>query len=235
MTPLRHDGRVLPELTHRTEDGRALPMLVWRFDPPLLAISTSPLGGGIGVRYWALSATVLMSYSREDPEAHLAEMAGGLGLDGAGLGLLTGVNVAERVVAEDSGVAAVATVGLRQPAWAAAPGGPELRQPGTINIVAFAPVRLGDAALVNAVATVAEAKVQALWELGWAATGTATDAVCVLCPAGGPAEPYGGPRSRWGAPLARAAHAAVREGGSVWLGRRADRASPAQPDRGFWS
>ncbi len=57
--------------------------------------------------------------------------------------------------------------------------------PGTINIVAFAPVRLSDAALVNAVATITEAKAQALWELGLAATGTATDAVTVLCPADG--------------------------------------------------
>ncbi len=75
-------------------------------------------------------------------------------------------------------------------------------------------MRLSDAALVNAVATITEAKAQALWELGLAATGTATDAVTVLCPVDGPAEPYGGPLSAWGAPLARAAHRAVREGGS---------------------
>ena len=38
---------------------------------------------------------------------------------------------------------------------------------------------------------------------------TEPDAVCVVCPADGPAEPYGGPRSVWGARVARAVHAAM--------------------------
>jgi adenosylcobinamide hydrolase len=204
-------------------------MLVWRFDHPLLAISTTVLGGGIGVRHWALSATVLMSYSRDDPDAHLAELARGLDLAGAGVGFLTGVDVREWVKSEDGGVTVVATVGLGGPGWAAAPAEPhvdrpqvdrpQVDRPGTVNVMAWLPVRLAEAALVNAVATVTEAKAQALWDLGLPATGTPTDAVCVLCPVDGPAQPYAGPRSRWGAPLARAVHAAVREGGSAWLNR----------------
>jgi adenosylcobinamide amidohydrolase len=85
---------------------------------------------------------------------------------------------------------------------------------GTVNIVILVPVQLSDAALVNAVATATEAKAQAIVELGHPGTGTPTDAVTVLCPAGGPVAEYGGPRSRWGAPLARAVHAAVRAGGA---------------------
>ncbi|MEU8664758.1 adenosylcobinamide amidohydrolase, partial [Actinoplanes philippinensis] len=80
----------------------------------------------------------------------------------------------------------------------------------------------------NTIATATEAKAQALADLGLDATGTATDAVCVLCPAGGPPAAYGGPRSRWGAPLARAVHRAVLDGGTVnlatgrsWSGRSA--------------
>jgi adenosylcobinamide amidohydrolase len=201
-------------------------MLVWRFDPALVAISTSPLGGGIGIRNWAISAAVLMSYSRDDPDAHLAELAGGLDLDGAGLGFLTGVNVADRVVAEDSGVTVVATVGLGNLAWAAAPDENWRHVPGTVNILAFVPVRLSDAALVNATVTVTEAKAQALFELGVAATGTSTDAVAVLCRVDGPPEQYAGPRSRWGARLARAANSAVREGGSTWLRSGSSRPYP---------
>ena len=79
-------------------------------------------------------------------------------------------------------------------------------------MVAWAPQRLSDGALVNAVATITEAKTQAIRDLGWAATGTATDAICVLCPSSGPEAAYGGPRSRWGEPLARAAYRAVRTG-----------------------
>jgi adenosylcobinamide amidohydrolase len=208
-----------PTASTRNEDGRAVPVLFWRLDPPMLAISSAPLGGGIGARRWVLNATVPMSYVRKDPDAHLAELARGQGLDGPGVGLLTGVDVADRVRHADGGAVAWATVGLRASILAAAPAqaGAAPAAAGTINIVASVPARLSDAALVNAVATVTEAKAQALRELGLAATGTMTDAVCVLCPTGGPAEPYGGPRSTWGARLARAVHGAVLAGGAAYL------------------
>jgi adenosylcobinamide amidohydrolase len=213
---------VQPYLTDRAEDGQLVPVLVWRFDDPVIAISSAPLGGGIGLRSWALNATVPMSYFRDDPDVHLAEIAAELGLDGPGVGLMTGVDVTQRVRTSDGGVDVVATVGLGAPAWAAAPDGDLRRErstapaPGTINVVVRVPVRLGDAALVNAVATVAEAKAQALWEIGVQATGTATDATCVVCATAGPIEPYAGPRSTWGARIARAVHAAVRAGGVTW-------------------
>jgi adenosylcobinamide amidohydrolase len=182
----------------------------------LLAIASGPLGGGIGVRRWALNATVPMSYHRDDPDIHLVGIAERLGLgEGPGVGLLTGVDVAAHFRAADGGVDVAATVGLGNPEWAAAPDGDSGRL-GTINIIAHLPVRLSEAALVNAVATVTEAKVQALWELGIEATGTCTDATCLACPADGPAESYGGPRSVWGARLARAAYAAVLAGGRAW-------------------
>lgn len=212
-------------LTDRIEHGRHIPLLAWRFPTPLRAISSAPLGGGIGVRRWVVNATVPMSYRRDDPDAHLAGLAAGLGLTGPGVGLLTGVDVAEVVARTDGGVQVWATVGLGAPIWAAADPSPteaaadpspaDAGRVDTVNIVAALPVPLTDAALVNAVLTVTEAKSQALWELGLAATGTATDAVVVLCPPDGPPAPYGGPRSRWGAPLARAVRAAVHAGGAL--------------------
>src|SRR5207244_6997607 len=123
--------------------------------------ASAPLGGGMGTRRWVLSATVVSSYDNENPAAHLAGLAQGEQLDGAGVGFLTAVDVRERVVGIDGAVTAVATVGLGEPEWAAAPGNqPPTIRSGTINIVAFLPVRLADAALVNAIATVTEAKVQ---------------------------------------------------------------------------
>jgi adenosylcobinamide amidohydrolase len=75
------------------------------------------------------------------------------------------------------------------------------------------PVSLTDAALVNAVATATEAKVQAVLDAGFAGTGTATDAVCVAAPTDTRREEeFTGPRSLWGARIARAVHAAVRAG-----------------------
>jgi adenosylcobinamide hydrolase len=207
-----------PVLTHRAEDGEDAPVLVWRLAEPVLAISSAVLGGGIGPCRWVLNATVPMSYDRDDPAAHLAEIAADVGLAGPGVGLLTGVDVADMVAAADGGVRLWATVGLGAPIQAAAlPADAEPRHPGTVNVVAWVPHRLAAGALVNAVATITEAKTQAIRDLGLAATGTATDAVCVLCPPDGAAAPYGGPRSRWGEPLARAAYQAVLEGGAVYL------------------
>ncbi|HEU0241130.1 MAG TPA: adenosylcobinamide amidohydrolase [Micromonosporaceae bacterium] len=205
-------------VVERIDAGLRIPVLVWRMAAPELAISSGPLGGGLGLRTWALNATVPMDYRRTDPDVHLAEIAADLDLVEPGVAMMTGVDVREHLVRRDTGVAAVVTVGLGAPTWAAAGQGQPVRcAPGTINCLVRVPVRLSDAALVNAVATVAEAKAQALWELGVEATGTATDATCVTCLANGPIEAYGGPRSTWGARIARVVHEAVRDGGRAWL------------------
>ncbi|QQQ75730.1 adenosylcobinamide amidohydrolase [Saccharothrix sp. 6-C] len=192
-------------------------VLVWRLSKPVLAISSGPHGGGLGVRHWALNATVPKDYARPDPDAHVAEIAADLGLGGPGTGLLTAVDVRDVVLEADGGVRSWVTTGIgAHPTWAAGPPvgatAGELPGVGTINAVCVLPVRLADAALVNAVATVAEAKAQALGEEDVPGTGTVTDAVVLLCPLDGPVEPYGGPRSVIGSALARTVHRAVRSG-----------------------
>jgi adenosylcobinamide amidohydrolase len=127
--------------------------------------------------------------------------------------MLTAVPVARATTAEHGGVRVTATVGVRLPTWAADDDAVALPwRPGTINVVAELPVRLMDAALVNAVITVTEAKTQALLEHGVPGTGTATDAVCITCEVDRDTERFGGPRSTVGAALARAVHAAVSAG-----------------------
>jgi len=208
-----------PQLLSRHEDGAELAMALWRFGSPLLALSSAPYGGGWGERQWILAAQVADGYSRADPAGHLAGLARGLELDGPGIGMLTAVDVRLVTTGSEDGVAAAATVGLTHPSWAAAadaaPAAPAGGAPGiagTVNIVAVLSRRLSGAALVNAVMTVTEAKSQALWEAGFAGTGTPSDAVAVLCAPSGPAEAYGGPRSRYGSRLARAVHRAVLDG-----------------------
>lgn len=205
-----------PDLRLRREDDRELTVLVWRFDAPVQVISSGPHGGGIGPRRWVLNAQVSSDYVRLDPDEHVREIASELGLPGTGTGMLTAVDVARSHHATDGPVEVTATVGLGQPTWAAAPDRSSARAAGTpvgtINVFAWVPAALGPAALVNAVATVTEAKVQALFDAAVAATGTATDAVVVACPVDGPIETFGGPRSTWGAPLARAVHRAVLAG-----------------------
>lgn len=198
----------------------ALPMLVWDLrDAPRYVVSSAPVGGGLGLRSAVVNAQVVPGYGRVDVDVHVAELASDAGLAPVDLvGMLTAADVTDLERADDGGVVVWSTVGIAVPTWAAASDGDRSPSPaavaGTINIVAELPVRLTDAALVNAVATVAEAKAQALFEAGVAGTGTATDAVCLLCPAhdAAPAEPFGGPRSTWGARLARAVHATVRAG-----------------------
>jgi len=252
-----------PTLTHRREAGHDLPLLVWRLPTPATAISSAVLGGGLGECHWVVNATVPMSYDRNDPSAHLAELARDLTLTGPGVGLLTGVDVADVVAEHEDGVRLWATVGLSAPIQAydptadnaaahpgtddaaahpgtddaaARPGTDDAAahpgtddaaahpgtddtaaHPGTVNVVAWLPQRMSDGALVNAIATITEAKTQAIRDLNLPATGTATDAVCVLCPPGGDPAAYGGPRSRWGEPLARAAYRAVHRGGRTNL------------------
>ena len=211
------------DLHWRVEDGARLPMALWHPGPGYRMISTAVLGGGLGPREWMLNAQVPSGYARTDPAEHLRELARGLGLTGPGIGLLTAAQVTDLVQRQDEEVQAAATVGLSVPTWAAAPPGPpdpELAWPGTINIVLALPVPLTGAAFVNAVVTATEAKAQAVLEAGFAATGTASDAICVAAPAGpGQEEEFTGPRSPWGARIARAVHAAVYAGAVAYARR----------------
>jgi adenosylcobinamide amidohydrolase len=196
--------------THATTDVPR-PVLVWRYPTPRLVASTATVGGGIGERSWVLNVQVPKHYDRTDLDAHVAEVAASVGCVGDGVGLLTAASL-ELGSGVDGGASAMATVGITSPTWAADVDGAVSTGPGTINVVVHAPVRFTDAALLNLVATVTEAKAQALFERGVPATGTASDAVVVSCPVDGEVEPFGGPRSVWGARIARASHAAVLEG-----------------------
>ncbi|MFE3517962.1 adenosylcobinamide amidohydrolase [Streptomyces sp. NPDC059166] len=211
ISPLRPRG----ELLSREEDGASLHHLVWRLGPGWRVCSSAVLGGGIGAREWILNAQVPGGYPRLDPDRHLAEIAAAEALEGPGAGLMTAADVTAFAVADDEGATATVTSGLGVRGWAATPdeGADAALPPGTVNIVVVLPVPLADAALVNAVATATEAKVQALLDAGTDCSGTPTDAVCVAAPdpAGLPGELFAGPRSRWGARLARAVHRAVLE------------------------
>ncbi|MET9292196.1 adenosylcobinamide amidohydrolase [Streptomyces sp. NPDC003077] len=206
------------ELVHH-RDGhpeRPWPALLWRAGPGWRMISSAVLGGGLGERSWVLNAQVGHGYARRDPDAHLAAIAAAAGAEGPGVGLMTAADVpGTRSYAVDGGAEALVTAGIGISGWAAVPAEarvPAHSGPGTINILVALPVPLSDAALVNAVATATEAKVQALLEHGHDASGTPTDAVCVAAraPRGGePVERFAGPRSLWGARLARAVHRAT--------------------------
>jgi adenosylcobinamide hydrolase len=209
---------MIAELRSATESGGSFPVLVWNLAVPLMSASTAPSGGGLGLRHWVLNAQVADDYGRCDPEDHVAALALGFGLSGPGVGMLTAADVTGARRAADSRAEVEVTVGISHPTWAAAPAGsddpPDQDEapPGTIKVVAFLPERLSDPALLNALCTVTEAKSQALFDAGVEGTGTASDAVAILCPTAGPPHRFGGPRLTWGTRLARAVHAAVLAG-----------------------
>jgi adenosylcobinamide hydrolase len=204
---VRHDPEV-----RRVGDSN-LPVLCWELAAPMRAIASAPRGGGLGARRWVINAQVPSDYSRTDIDQHLDDLARDLGLVGDGVGFLTAAPVDAFTTAVEGGVQVFATVGLEHPTWAADDDDvPSGTSAGTINVIAFVPARLDDAAFVNAVATVTEAKAQALFHRDVPGTGTASDAVCVLSPTRGPVERFAGPRSPIGSQLARATLKAVSEG-----------------------
>ncbi len=211
--PRTPSGLLAVQHLSRIEAGERLPFLLWSAGPGWRMMSSAVLGGGVAERAWVLNAQVCHGYRRTDPARHLAELARDAGAAGQGVGLMTAADVS--AYAQDGGVAAVATAGIEVRGWAAAPaqGASVPAEPGTINIVTALPVALTDAALVNAVATATEAKVQALLDAGYDCSGTPTDAVCIAARSphhGAEVHAFAGPRSQWGARLARAVHHAVR-------------------------
>ncbi|MBA2695314.1 MAG: adenosylcobinamide amidohydrolase [Ornithinimicrobium sp.] len=221
-------------------EGEHRGVLWWRLDPSWSALSSAPVGGGWNHAQWLVNVGVPLDYARTDLVEHAGEIVRGLGLlDGGvgrgaggqsrsgpgaggqirtcqGIALFTAADVSQVQHVERDGVAVSATVGVTKPTWAAdASGGWSPWTPGTINLVVQLPVALHPGAMVNAVMTATEAKAQALLEAGVPGTGTASDAVVVLCPGRGDLEPFAGPRSPWGSRLALGVHDAVRAGLAV--------------------
>ncbi|WP_203696261.1 adenosylcobinamide amidohydrolase [Catellatospora coxensis] len=247
--PIPHpDAALLRALLVQHEDASGTwPALLWRAGDGWQMISSAVLGGGTGPRTWVLNAQVGHGYTRLDPDRHLTEIAQRHGMTGRGVGLMTAARVTEGAFATDGGVEALVTAGIGVCGWAADPATPArdtvptppapaatvlappapaaaadraMPVPGTINIVVALPVALSPAAMVNAVATATEAKVQALLDAGFDASGTPTDAVCVAAREAGEEVLFCGPRSEWGSRLARAVHTATLEAALRYRARR---------------
>lgn len=202
-------------------DADAIPPLVVPFGEPAVerrVLSSAVLGGGLGhARAW-LCATVDSDYARTDPAVDLQERAVRAGAPSPTVGMLTAVDV-RRVVRRVRGCATVhATVGVGCGIAAAGTRLPDWARVGTINLLVEIDAPLDDAALIGAMQTVVEAKVQALADArvparnapGFA-TGTPTDAVCIAVPPGG-GVPFAGTATLIGGDVAQAVHAAVLDG-----------------------
>lgn len=223
------------------------------FDVPRgwVALSSASVGGGLAWPRLVVNLGVGDGFFRTDLDVYVAERLAALGRDEQPVtALLTAADVRCWTGGESDGVQAWATVAASKPTWAARPGGlaeretaraagraaghatghaaeKQVPEPGTVNIVASVPVPLTTSALVQAAGTVTEAKAQALLHAGVPGTGTASDALVVLCPDavdGQEPVPFAGVRSPWGHRLAEAVRQAVSTGMQVnpWPGVAAD-------------
>ena len=200
-----------------------------------VALSSASVGGGLTWPRLVANLGVGEGFLRTDLDAYVAERLAGLGREEQAVtALLTAADVRCWTGGEADGVQAWATVAATKPTWAARPGGlaeqptaDRAPEPGTVNIAAAVPVPLTTSALVQAVGTATEAKAQALLQAGVPGTGTASDALVVLCPdavAGQVPVPFAGVRSPWGHRLAEAVRQAMSTGMQVspWPGVAAD-------------
>ncbi len=199
--------------------------LTIRADALLRIASTAPLGGGLTHGHCIVSARVPHSYSGLDPAHDIQELAAARGVRPE-VGLLTAVDLSKArtamVSSDDVTTTAVVTAGLRK-TWAAGSPPDPVASAGTINLVVVLNVGLEDAAGLNLIATVTEAKVLTLakfgikTEDGELASGTATDAVVVAWPAKATSRfRYGGPATPPGWAAAAATRSALGEAISIW-------------------
>ena len=230
MTPPRSEVRVVePDGTGWTGVGWS-----WRWDLPVRMASTAVFGGGVGLRAWIANITVERNYAAADPRRHAESVAAEFGEPAAGCVLMTAFDVRRSLCLRADDVHVQGSVAIGAVCWAAdADGASATWRPGTVNIVAWVPEPLHDAALLNLMTTVAEAKCQAFGERGIPGTSTPSDAIAVACPAADPSVIgergwYGGPRSHWGARIGRATRRFVLDGID------ADGAIHGLDDRGDW-
>jgi adenosylcobinamide hydrolase len=178
-------------------------------------ISSAVLGGGFGELHTWLNIQVDPGYARADPELHLRDEAERRGLRAPVVGMMTAADVSAYEVARRRDAWAVATVGVSHPLAAAGRRAFAAPRVGTINLLVVSERPLVDAALVGATQTATEAKAQALADAGvrarnhrGAATGTATDSICVAAPFG-LGLPFAGPATEVGAAVAHSVYAAI--------------------------
>ena len=199
---------------------------------PLRVLSSAVVSGGLMEARTLVNLHVDHDHACADPQGMVAVFAARRGLPGPLVGLLTAAWTERAVVAEarEGAFAArvVSTVGLSHPI-AAGHTGALAWHASTINVIAVVTGDPEPAALVNAVATIAEVKVDCLRAAGLVdpegrpATGTATDAVAVAATGVGPRARFGGPASELGAAIARAARTSLERGVREWLERATGR------------
>ncbi|MFD1395825.1 adenosylcobinamide amidohydrolase [Kroppenstedtia eburnea] len=194
---------------------------------PLAVLSSAPVGGGRGCWRKLVNRHVDKDYRESDPVGETRRWLVENGYDPEQTPtLLTAARVEDASVIKVGDplvqVAAIVTAGVGNAARMGFPGPvfTDCPDQGTINIILVVDGELTEAAMVNTVITVTEAKAAALQELdvkdgeGRSATGTTTDAVMIASTQrkrGKYVHAYAGAASPLGQAVGQAVREAVRE------------------------
>lgn len=224
-------------------DGEAVVVVA---EGPLDIVSSAPVRGGVVRARSLVNLHVTADFAARDLETPVDRFARSRALPPPWVGFLTAAKTEQAEIAlarvDDVVAMAVVTVGLSHPIaagietraveiarmrWAhdhPLVGRAHDSSPvGTINAVVIVDAAIDTAALVNAIAAVAEVKASVLagadvrCRNGALATGTATDAIAVAATGRGPCHRFAGAASAPGGALARATRSAIERGVTRWI------------------
>ncbi len=190
------------------------------------SLSSAIIGGGVSETNTVFIMEVPMGYDGACPERDLEDVRKYFGLPEDSIGLMTAADI-RRVITTESCIegnveaAAIVTAGTTN----AVTAGERLPQSvidtlpthkaGTINIIVIFSEPLQDCGMVNATATIAEAKTAGMNDAGVSGTGTTSDALAILCPKGDGGK-YASTASETGMAAAKAVRSAVAQSTRKW-------------------
>ncbi|HET6580343.1 MAG TPA: adenosylcobinamide amidohydrolase, partial [Methanoregula sp.] len=134
--------------------------------------ASTGISGGIRPVSTLLNHTVHKGWSHKEPEKELEFVAASAGINQDFFGVLTSVPMQHCCVLQYDFITVFITAGVRREPPANA---------GTINIIVYSSEGLEDAALLESVMVISEAKAEALQAMDLPLTGTPTDGVIVGC------------------------------------------------------
>ncbi len=208
---------------------------ILRFKEKMEVLSSAVHNGGNTVTNCLFIMEVPKNYSHDDPKQHAAQLCKALELPPHSVGFMTAAEVRyvfNTQLNEFSGTKASAavTAGLSNHVVAGeilkdwdrrsklSRERNRLLHAGTINIIGVSHLPMTQAAKINILIAITEAKTAALNSLGYRDTGTTSDAVAIVSPIGDNRENYAGT----GTPLGIAMARAVKDGVKTALINRGD-------------
>ena len=205
------------------------PVAVIRFGKKMESMSSAVFNGGFSTTEAIVIIEVPKDYNCEAPEKDIRFVMDSLELPSDTIGFMTAAEIEYVLTSVETSykgvdTSAIVTAGLSNQViagdelkdWAhkhevSKKRATALKYAGTINVIGVSPVPLTDAAKVNAIIAMTEAKTAALNDLGYAETGTTSDAIAIVSPSGKDRETYAGTGLPLGISLARSVRSAVRK------------------------